>query len=126
MDAQKNCLMEMVLLSTHNLCFWLRNNKNKANLTNLYPPTKCYFREKRNITKYNSHFSNPNSLTHGYVFALLYALHPSQLFSFKPRACTESLSMYLAKKKSLLLNDTTLCCRHDRKLLSLSHSSNTL
>ena len=28
LGAQKNGLIETVLLSTHNICFWLRNTKN--------------------------------------------------------------------------------------------------
>ena len=35
LGAQKNCLIEMVLLSTHNICFLLRNNKNNFYLYTL-------------------------------------------------------------------------------------------
>ena len=33
--CQKNALIEMVLLSTHNICFWLRNKKNSFYLSTL-------------------------------------------------------------------------------------------
>ena len=35
LGAQKNRLIETVLLSTHNICFWLRNKKNSFQLPTL-------------------------------------------------------------------------------------------
>ena len=45
LGAQKNRLIEKVLLSAQNICFWLSNKKNKKIITHFYD-LKIYLRNK--------------------------------------------------------------------------------